>query len=232
MFIQKEYISCIFQTSSASDLPPRTTLSHYARSAGSLLLLLPPPGHSPSSWDISGGRGRGETEEPGEAPNVPSCCGSWPRPKGEQRAAQSWAGLAAGGTEQHPKAEQAQGYLHSGKEGAAIPKATDALRPQEKWKKKAKYLERPRYSKLYNPNSPIYGREKQEGEAETGRKKSTSVKLHRKRQILSLKVVLPWIKERCRYHTPHRIAPVWLVKLGFEEFYRKKLFPRFLLKTE
>ena len=51
---RKNIFVTFFQTFSASDLLPRITASCYARSAGSLLLLLPPSRHSPGSWDISG----------------------------------------------------------------------------------------------------------------------------------------------------------------------------------
>lgn len=164
-FIQKEYICCNFQTFSASHLLPRITASAYARrSAGSLLLLLPPPCHSPSSWDISGdaegeNQRSQERQQTGRLLREQTQTHLLPPPQRGAENSPETGRPHRRGTGQHPETEQARGYLRSGEERAA--RKPTAYRPQQKWKKKAKNLERWRYSKHYNPNSLIYSREKQ-----------------------------------------------------------------------
>jgi len=181
---RKNIFVAFFQTFSASDLLPRTTMSCYARSAGPLLLLLPPPRHPPGSWDTSGtwkgracGAGRASAQAPaaGTDPGPPAAAspqGSSPGQAGltageQGDAPQDWAGPSCQKTHSHRR--------------SPIPGEV----------KKARNLERSRYLKCCNPNSLVYGREKVEGEAESSRKISPWVTLHRKRQILCLKMFLP-----------------------------------------
>lgn len=104
-----------------------------------------------------------------------SCCRSRPRPPcclppGAQRAAPRRTGLARelGNTQRLSRPE----VTRSGKERAARkPTATSAYRSQEKWKKKAKNLERSRYSKHYNPNRSTAGKSRK-GKQSPHRKKA------------------------------------------------------------